>query len=129
MEPQYEGHETFCCNKQGKLIAFQIMDNKGVYRWKDARGKFCKAPDGAEWIDHECWGKEIWTANRMKNLGTEMSRTGRLMTTAPTPAFVATPSGLDGPVEGNGHAKKRAASHSAMFRIFGIETLFFRDVR
>ena len=115
MEPQYEGHETFCCNMNGELIAFQFLDSKGVYRWKDARGKFCKAPNGDEWLDHECWGKDIWIANRMRNLGADMSRTGRLTPMrAPTPSFIAAPPGLNRISEDHGHSKKRAASHSAM---------------
>ena len=65
MEPEYEGDETFCCNRQGQLIAFKFKDSKGVTRWKDAAGKFCKPPDSNEWLDHGGWGKAIWTAKRL----------------------------------------------------------------
>ena len=106
MEPQYEGHETFCCNKKGEIIAFEFLDSKGVYRWKDARGKFCKAPNGDEWLDHECYGKDIWTANRMRNLGSDMSKCGRMMLPAAPPVLYRVS-------EDHGSSRKRAASHSA----------------
>ena len=74
MEPRYDGDETFCCNADGHLICFRTVDSKGHDSWRNASGKFAKAPTEAEWREHNAGGKERWTDRRMQNLGKDMQK-------------------------------------------------------